>query len=278
MADLRLPRVAAVVWTLGVSAVSVGCESTVDLGGDRGSGGGTTGPSTTTGTAPNRCGGEDATGCPSGQYCQAPTGVCGGVGTCVPLPDGCTADFRPVCGCDGMTYDNACEAEVAGVGIDTVGACPGESCGGILGVACPSEQFCDFETGGCGFDDGQGVCVARPTDCPETVFDPVCGCDGQTYDSVCFANLAGISVQNQGVCPGDACGGVGGVTCDPTKYCDYPPGPTCGGLDGSGVCRTRPTDCPDIADPVCGCDGNTYGNDCEARAAGIDVATSGPCN
>ena len=66
-----------------------------------------------------------------------------------------------------------------------------------------------------------------------------------------------------------------GSGCGPAEYCALPDEATCTTV---GVCQARPKICDKDCPGVCGCDGNTYSNDCVARSMGTDVRFDGDCD
>jgi hypothetical protein len=78
---------------------------------------------------------------------------------------------------------------------------------------------------------------------------------------------------------GKQCGGFPGLPCDEGLFCQKKPG-TCAVIDMSGTCVRVPHVCPRVTGPtiqVCGCNGETYINDCERQKAMVSLAHKGKC-
>jgi hypothetical protein len=225
---------------------------------------------------PPPCGGGMPDTCPAGTFCELPGGLCDiwmYTGSCVEIPAyGCPEYYSPVCGCDGMTYDNDCYRRQAAVSLAYDGACGGVACAPWL-EECPPGTMCEAQPDSCWMDGVMGVCTTILTGCGY-LRDPSCGCDGVTYANECERMAFEVWLDHRGEC-GAQCGDATSPPCPTGSFCEWPTS-SCGDW-GPAECIIVPLGCPDLWDPVCGCDGFTYPNDCDRQSARVQLAYRGSC-
>ncbi|MDQ3032347.1 MAG: hypothetical protein M3Y87_08035 [Myxococcota bacterium] len=225
----------------------------------------------------------DADGC-SALECRSGAmqrvgGDCDGGGpicACPPAPEGCYYDGSP-CACDHIT----CPAERCGrVTCGEGTTCCNASCGTCapLGTACSLEACMPDCSPQEARGDGTcerllGIWAWDGTACRE-----LSGCSGCVGSDCPHVFTSAAECQSTFSECTRFCGGFAGATCADDEYCDFPEPHWCGGADEQGVCAPRPAACdPELA-TVCGCDGSTYPNGCEAAANGVDVARDVACD
>ncbi|MBK8241020.1 MAG: hypothetical protein IPK74_36340 [Deltaproteobacteria bacterium] len=164
------------------------------------------------------------------------------VGSCVTKKgkELCGGKGRGNCWCDELCLDfgDCCSDADEICGIEEPEP-EGDACGGLQGLTCADDEFCAFAPEqNCGFADQLGECAPRPEACI-ALFDPVCGCDGQTYGNSCNAASAGVSVAHDGACE-IFCGGFANLPCPEGMVCGDDPDDGCdpanGGADCGGIC------------------------------------------
>ncbi|XP_035709385.1 agrin isoform X4 [Folsomia candida] len=206
--------------------------------------------------------------CPVGAVCSER----GGIAVC-DCPS-CPSDYDPVCGSNGVSYQNPCRLQhEACTSNQSIRVIYNGLCNLIRDFSdgddgCDQTQ-CDFYSV-CETDLSGGAKCVCPQNCTQSTqavpkqpgTASVCGTDGKLYENECIMRQEAclqqkfIVVASRGFC--DLCENV---QCKFGARCEK----------GFCVC---PTECPLSRDPVCGSDFLTYTNECELQKAACRLGHS----
>ncbi|XP_050729525.1 agrin-like [Eriocheir sinensis] len=173
----------------------------------------------------------------------------------------CTKIYLPVCGSDGVTYNNECLLKAA--------SCKNVESGGPK-IDIRYENACEGEA-------PRDICQRT---CSNT-FDPVCASDRVTYHSKCELSIAicrnkEITLRREEPCAGFT--GTSGRRPSTETQSDQSSPPQTSAVVSVG--------CPDTCNggfrPVCGTNNLTYGSDCylelaKCRNPGLEKKADGVC-
>ncbi|XP_030843085.1 agrin isoform X4 [Strongylocentrotus purpuratus] len=197
----------------------------------------------------------------------------GAVASCL-CPEICLESYNPVCGSDGVDYNNECDLNAA--------ACSQQKSVTVVfqGLCDPCQEV-EYENSVCKLDRNREPQPGCDSNCPNSVINPVCGSDGVTYDNdceinraACLSNLEDILITfTEGPCE-DGTHPCEEFTCDYGQCL----------VDDAGMPQCVCTPCPEVFTPVCGSDGLTHSSMCHMEEAScmertdITLAKEGVCD